>query len=98
MVSHMPFRNWCPHCVAGKSKTDLHKKGGNEERAVPTVSLDYMYTRTGKEGEQLGIPILVGREEKSGWYMAAVVPNRGKCAHAVKKVDEMLDNLGSTSW
>ena len=24
MVTHIPFREWCPHCVAGKSKTDPH--------------------------------------------------------------------------
>ena len=42
------------------------------------------------------MPILVGREEKSGWYMAAVVPSKGRCAHAVKKVEEMMDSLGYT--
>ena len=24
MRTHMPFRKWCPHCVKGKRKNDLH--------------------------------------------------------------------------
>ena len=85
MATHIPFRDWCPHCVAGKSKTDPHFKGNKGERTVPKISLDYMYMTTGKQEEQMGMPILVGREEQSGWYMAAVVPSKGKCAHAVQK-------------
>ena len=74
MATHIPFREWCPHCVAGKSKIDPHHKGARGERTIPKISLDYMYMTTGKQEEQMGMPILVGREEKSEWYMAAVVP------------------------
>ena len=79
MVTHIPFREWCPHCVAGKSKIDPRLKRSRDERAIPKISLDYMYMTTGKQEEQMGMPILVGREEKSGWYMAAVVPSKGRC-------------------
>ena len=74
MVTHIPFREWCPHCVAGKSKIDPHLKKDKDQRVIPKISLDYMYMTAGKQEEQMGMPILVGREEKSGWYMAAVVP------------------------
>ena len=67
MATHIPFRDWCPHCVAGKSKIDPHIKGNKAERTIPKISLDYMYMTTGKQDEQMGMPILVGREEKSGW-------------------------------
>ena len=30
MATHIPFRDWCPHCVAGKSKTD-HKEDLSED-------------------------------------------------------------------
>ena len=66
MATHIPFRNWCPHCVAGKSKIDPHIKKDKGDRTIPKVSLDYMYMTTGKQDEQMGMPILVGREEKSG--------------------------------
>ena len=33
MITHVPFRDWCPHCVRGKSKSTPHRKrkeGGEE--------------------------------------------------------------------
>ena len=27
MATHIPFRNWCAHCIAGKSKSNPHRKG-----------------------------------------------------------------------
>ena len=65
MASHIPFREWCPHFVAGKSKTDPRLRGKREQ--------------------QMGM-ILVGREENSGWHMAAAVPSKGTCAHAARKL------------
>ena len=26
-ITHMPFRNWCPHCLAGKAKSTKHMQG-----------------------------------------------------------------------
>ena len=64
MATHIPFRDWCPYCVAGKSKIDPHLKGNKGQRTTPKISLDYMYMTTGKQDEQIGMPILVGREEQ----------------------------------
>ena len=57
MATHIPFRDWCPHCVAGKSKIDPHLKGNKGDRTIPKISLDYMYMTTGKQDEQMGMPI-----------------------------------------
>merc|ERR1711873_84906 len=53
MATHIPFREWCPHCVAGKSKIDPHIKGSKGQRTIPKISLDYMYMTTGKQEEQM---------------------------------------------
>ena len=43
-ISHMPFRSWCPHCVAGKAKANKHvHSGGLEASETPVVSMDYMF-------------------------------------------------------
>ena len=26
MITHVPYRSWCPYCVTGKSKADAHFK------------------------------------------------------------------------
>ena len=25
-LTHLPFRNWCPHCIMGKARNVSHKK------------------------------------------------------------------------
>ena len=42
MISHLPFRTWCAHCVKGKSKSKAHQRKG-KERTIPTVSIDYIH-------------------------------------------------------
>ena len=43
MITHLPFRSWCPHCIRGKSKGKPHKKSNQGNREIPTVALDYMF-------------------------------------------------------
>ena len=43
MLTHLPFRSWCPHCVRGKSKGKPHRKGKGEEKEIPTLALDYTF-------------------------------------------------------
>ena len=47
-LTHIPFRDWCVHCCKGKSRSNPHRTNKNnaeedEENAVTTVSMDYMY-------------------------------------------------------
>ena len=94
MATHIPFRSWCAHCVAGKSKSNPHFKGTEERTSVPEISVDYMYMSIGNSDEQIGMPILVAKDRKTNWTMAGVVPSKGKCAHAVRRMEGMLDILG----
>ena len=87
MVTHVPFRDWCPHCVRGKSKSTPHrrrKEGGEEE--VPVISVDYMFMESEDRETGIGMPILVSRDRQSKWVNAAVVPQKGNCAYAVKRL------------
>ena len=45
-LTHLPFREWCPHCVACKSRADQHRRSEPEvtaERSFPTIQIDLMY-------------------------------------------------------
>ena len=45
-MTHLPFRSWCPHCVACKSHDDHHPKVSPErvaERGFPVIQLDLFY-------------------------------------------------------
>ena len=43
MLTHLPYRAWCPHCVRGKSKGKPHARTAKEGKSVPTVAVDYMF-------------------------------------------------------
>ena len=67
MVIHIQFRNWCPHCVRGKSKGNPHNRQNPAVRDVPTIVCDYMYMRESQgENEERGMPILVARDVVNG--------------------------------
>ena len=58
-ATHLPFRSWCPYCVAGKAKENAHfTKADDRKSDVPVVSMDYTYMEEAKkednqEGEEL---------------------------------------------
>ena len=80
MLTHLPFRSWCPHCVRGKSKGKPHKKTEGEQRELPTIALDYTFMHESqKKHEERGMPILVIKDIKqddtgTGMIFAQVVP------------------------
>ena len=52
---HIPFRNWCAHCVRGKSKSSGHFSAAPDaERSKPIVSLDYAFLgiKKGKDSSE----------------------------------------------
>ena len=38
--THLPFRDWCEHCVRGRAKNDPHQES-KDESTVSKVSWDY---------------------------------------------------------
>ena len=101
MLTHVPYRSWCKHCVKGKAKGKPHfrtKAGGDD---VPCVVLDYMYMTGGEEedGDERGMPILVAKDMmntavSTGMIFARVVPHKGRCAYAVKSLAADVGALG----
>ncbi|CAE7811967.1 unnamed protein product [Symbiodinium sp. CCMP2592] len=45
-LTHLPRQPWCQACLAARSREDNHTATSPEERAIPVVSVDYMYTGT----------------------------------------------------
>ena len=75
VVSHLPFRAWCRHCVKGKAKGLPHRiKKDKVEEQIPLVSIDYMFMHDKqKEGEERGMPILALKDRKTKMVRARVV-------------------------
>ena len=46
MLTHLPFQDWCPYCVAHRSRPDRHLRDGSvKDSGVPTVSFDFAHTK-----------------------------------------------------
>ena len=45
-VTHLPFRDWCPECIAGRAKDFQHQRREElREGALPEVHFDYCFLR-----------------------------------------------------
>ena len=45
VVSHMPFRDWCRHCVAGRGLEPPHQSRPEQDDQYPLVCIDYGHRR-----------------------------------------------------
>ena len=74
LSGHLPYRNWCYHCVRGRGRDLDHRKGIEEERGLSEFSFDYCFP-----GDEFGfkLTILAGSERATGMKMATVVPEKG---------------------
>ena len=55
--THLPYRNWCPHCVRAKGKDLDHRRAVEGVRGLIEFSFDYCFP-----GNELGykLTVLVG--------------------------------------
>lgn len=72
-LTHQPFRNWCRHCVTGKSDDAKHE-GTSTERTYPVVAIDYTYMGKRIENSDL---VFVVHGDKSESIMACAVSSKG---------------------
>eukprot|EP00971_Amphidinium_carterae_P336538 6472952-Amphidinium_carterae.2 len=89
-ISHLPHREWCRHCVAGRGKQDRHYKVASEG-SIPTCSLDYLFLGDGEGGAP---PILVFKDHRSKWVESSVVKRKGEDPYAIKILAEWLEATG----
>ena len=92
-LTHLPYRNWCPICIAAKGKDLDHRKDAHEARGLPEFSFDYCFP-----GNEFGykLTVLVGRERTSGITMATIVPGKGSKGKFV--ADQVWDFIAECGY
>ena len=70
-LTHLPFRNWCPTCVANKGRADNHPK---QTSKMPVVQFDLCYFKAA--GEPTTTAILTGMDVETGMVKATVVGDK----------------------
>ena len=92
-LTHVPYRNWCPHCVRGRGNDLDHRKAVEGNRRMREFSFEYCFP-----GDEKGarITVLVGRERVTGMTMASVVPVKGTSGQfAAMKVLDFIKECGA---
>ncbi len=41
-LTHLPFRDWCEHCVRGRARDEMHKRAVNKEESDKLMA-SYVY-------------------------------------------------------
>ena len=95
-LTHVPFRNWCPHCVRGRGKELPHKRRtGEEEQGVPEYHLDYCFPGD-SDGQRLTVLVAVERHTKM--KRSVVVPQKGSTGrYAATMIMELIDECGDSN-
>ena len=89
-ITHLPYRSWCPQCVAGRCRDDPHKDRQEPvEGRGPEVHFDYAFLRNEEGGEKA--TVLVGRCRQSKFLVAHVVPSKGASEEWI--ADEIVKDL-----
>ena len=90
-LTHLPFRNWCSHCVRGTGRVADHRVHQRDD-GLPEVHLDYCFL--GTEGNSTET-ILVLRERPHRMTMSTVVPMKGASVEwCVRRVLAFIKEIG----
>ena len=82
---HLPFRLWCPECVAGRATGEQHRRRPGH-RAVPVFSFDYLFITKSRDikrrsevldGEEVTVKVLVATDATSKAVFAHTVEAKG---------------------
>ena len=73
MMGHAVHRSWCGHCIASRGLVEQHRQVKEEDKGIPTLSLDYYFF--GEEDK--GLPHLQVKDEWSGMLWSSPVPAKG---------------------
>ena len=69
VLTHLPTRSWCDHCMKGKVRGDSYSARESSGRAseVPRTSLDYCFLGRALKGEVNSVEeVKVPQDEKDG--------------------------------
>ena len=93
-VTHLPFRAWCPACVAGKSRDRPHRKAESDEnKGVPQVVFDYCFMAG--EGDEETVAIQVAKDRRTRMIFSHMVPRKGLVSmHGAEELIKDIAKLG----
>ena len=90
-VTHLPFRNWCRHCIRGRGKEMPHKKG-RQEVMIPEISMDFCFL--GDEDGSKTMATMVARDRTTRMTLASAVPSKSTGTFIAKRIVAFMREIG----
>ena len=92
-ITHLPYRSWCPHCVAARRPNSHHARSKTEDRkASPLLVADYCFMKD-NEDEDI-VTVLVVRLYPAKAILATVCPSKGIDDHVIARVTKFISDSG----
>ena len=93
MLTHLPYRSWCPICVQARGRQNNHPK---QHSKLPIIQLDFGYIK-GFDDRKVH-PILTAIDIQSGMIMAIQLTNKRMLFdYAVTQLQHFLIECGRTT-
>ena len=91
-LTHIPYRSWCPICVAARRKNNAHRSGQEKERTVPLLCADYCFVRESSDDDLLSV--LVGRIYPSTSLVAVPCERKGHDPYTIHRMTTFMKSNG----
>ena len=93
-LTHLPYRSWCPACVAGKARDRGHEASVTDySEGVPQIVMDYCFMK-GDEDEDT-VAIQVAKDRRTRMVFAHVIPRKGLASkHGANELLKDIEKLG----
>ena len=91
-LTHVPYRNWCRHCVRGRAEGHEHFRQSDMPSSVE-IHLDCCFP--GEEGQDFKLTILVARDRGTKMTMNSVAPSKTCGEFIAKRVVAFMKEIGA---
>lgn len=92
-LTHVHYRDWCPHCLAARRPNSHHKSQHlRNGRSVPLFCSDYCYPRDAEDEEPL--TTMVGRLFPAGAFFASGCDTKGADDDVVRRLSQFFKESG----
>ena len=94
-LTHIPYRSWCPHCIACR-KPNTPNFSSRSEKNIPLLVADYCFIRD--SADQDLATVLVVRVYPHRMTLATCVDAKGRDEKAINRVASFIKSCGLTQF
>ena len=91
-LTHVPYRNWCRHCVRGRAEEHGHFRQSDMPSGVE-IHLDHCFP--GEEDQDFKLTILVARDRGTKMTVSSVAPSKTCGEFIAKRVVAFMKEIGA---